>query len=260
MACNKWLTDWLTDCLPAWLLGCLACVWQPGKSSQVELSRKNKLQSGLTLDSYSASYAQCELLNEWRRQVAKGCQHCLPLACVCVCESKTQKWFLTFQLINLLQLNTFNDFWRWRWLATVLATFRFICLFYLHLLCSLSCWLKIVRPQGSRRRGSGKLWEASLPFFAVIFSNWFNMRACLCVCVHACACACDSLKFSYFISFHLCFRLCFAFVAVALSLFPALPHFVASFHNDTLWGAAQFVCGLYAIFHLDPATPRISLM
>lgn len=141
--------------------------------------------------------------------------------------------------------------------------------FYLSFLSSftLLTFLLAQNCQATREQaagGSGKLWEPSLPFFAVIFSNWFNMRACLCVCVHACACACGSLKFSYFISFHLCFRLCFAFVAVAsLSLpfsLPALPHFVASFHNDTLWGAAQFVCGLYAIFHLDPATPRISLM
>lgn len=132
--------------------------------------------------------------------------------CVCVCESKTQKWFLTFQLINLLQLNTFNDFWRWCLPHSVL--FVFLSSFtLLTFLLAQNC--QATREQAAG--GSGKLWEPSLPFFAVIFSNWFNMRACLCVCVHACACACacGSLKFSYFISFHLCFRLCFAFVAVA---------------------------------------------
>lgn len=80
-----------------------------------------------------------------------------------------------------------------------------------------------------------------------------RVRACVCVCV--CVWLPKILLF-YFISFVFSLVLCFR---RPFSL-PALPHFVASFHNDTLWGAAQFVCGLYAIFHLDPATPRISLM
>lgn len=86
------------------------------------------------------------------------------------------------------------------------------------------------------------------------------------ICVHACACACMRVRVAPFNSLILFHFIC-VFASALLSSpspslsFPALPHFVASFHNDTLLGgAAQFVCGLYAIFHLDPATARISLM
>lgn len=140
-------------------------------------------------------------------------------------------------------------------MAMALATFRFICLFYHHLLCSLSCWLKIVRPQGSR---------ASCGKHCCLFSQLF--LATDLICVHACACACMRVRVAPLNSLILFHFIC-VFASALLSSpspslsFPALPHFVASFHNDTLWGgAAQFVCGLYAIFHLDPATPRISLM
>lgn len=151
------------------------------------------------------------------KDASRAPTHSHLFVCVWVCESKTQKWFLTFQLINLLQLNTFNDFWRWRWrwhcwLHSVLFVF-FIIIYFAHFLAG---W----KLSGHKGAGGG---SGKLPFFAVIFSNWFNMRACLCVCVHACACC--SLKFSYFISFHLCFRFCFAFVAVSLSLFPCLATF-----------------------------------
>lgn len=79
------------------------------------------------------------------------------------------------------------------------------------------------------------------------------MRACLCVCVHACACC--SLKFSYFISFHLCVFACALLSSPSLSLSLSYIFLLATFrrlvHNGIL-GAAQFVCGLYAIFHLNP--------
>lgn len=86
---------------------------------------RNKLQIGLglILGGYNAWYAQCEkplmltLSSADGVKLAKDLPACHTppghsVRAVCVLESKTQKWFLTFRLINLLQLNTFNDFWR----------------------------------------------------------------------------------------------------------------------------------------------------
>lgn len=158
--------------------------------------------------------------------------------CVCVCESKTQKWFLTFQLINLLQLNTFNDFWRWCLPHSVLFVF-FIFIYFAHFLAG----SKLSGHKGAGGSGSGKLWEPSLPFFAVIFSNWFNMRACLCVCV--CVWLPKILLF-YFISFVFSLVLCFrrrrlSFLSLSLCL---LCHISSPLFITTLFGGQH---NLYAV-------------
>lgn len=104
-------------------------------------------------------------------------------------ESKTQKWFLTFRLINLLQLNTFNDFWRPSFSVIYVCQppsdhLRFF-LVNLYFCCvrgrgegGWRCWpLRVLAPHF--RPHSPSLLAV---FYSLsIFSHWFNMRACVCV-------------------------------------------------------------------------------
>lgn len=179
------------------------------------------LQIGLGLLGYNVWYAQCEkpLMPtpwSWRR----SCERRTPTVCHTSCvyrsgsdradgvrESKTQKWFLTFRLINLLQLNTFNDFWRPSFSVIYVCQppsdhLRFF-LVNLYFCCvrgrgegGWRCWpLRVLAPTFDR----------TLPLCWPYFIRCLFLATDL-ICVHACAClslfriSCFLFSFFFFLA------------------------------------------------------------